>query len=319
MKHILLLLLALLICLSAIAAGCALQPDAISATGELAEASVDADSDVGIMEVYVFDVGKADAILIMTENHTVLIDTGEDPHGQLITDELLSRGIDAIDYLIITHFDKDHVGGAHTVIRNIAVGEVVVPNYRRDSRHYLRFAEAMRDMGIEPVVLEKFNTLEFILDGVVFTTYPSNLDFVNYNAGQDDNEEDYDNEDDEDNDLPNVNNFSLVTRVTHGNNNFLFTGDAKARRIREMLSLREIADTRWDFLKVPHHGRYNRRSIEFISTIRPDFAVITSSFDNPADNEVVTALESVGAVVFFTINGNIRCISDGNTLTVEHV
>jgi len=49
--------------------------------------------DFGTVEIYVFDMGKADAILIITENHTVMIDTGEDIHGREIVDYLSSRNI----------------------------------------------------------------------------------------------------------------------------------------------------------------------------------------------------------------------------------
>jgi beta-lactamase superfamily II metal-dependent hydrolase len=277
--------------------------------------------DYGVMEIIVFDVGKADAILIMTENHVVMIDSGEEKHGQQIIDYLLYRDITVIDYMIITHFDRDHIGGATEIISILDVSEVVVPNYRRDTRHYILFAEAMLHNGIEPIILDRYSPLEFILDGVVFTTYPSNLEFINYfiDTGEDADEDFYDEfDEDSDDELPNVNNFSLVTSITHGSNSFLFTGDAKARRIREIIQTDSIMETDYIFLKVPHHGRLNRRSVELIDIIRPLFAVITCSLENPADHEVVEALLYVGAEVFFTSNGSVRCISDGETLIVSY-
>jgi beta-lactamase superfamily II metal-dependent hydrolase len=280
--------------------------------------------DYGILEIIVFDVGKADAILIITEKNVVMIDSGEEKHGGEIAEYLLYREITAIDFMIITHFDRDHVGGAAEIINTLDVSEVVVPNYRRDTRHYIRFAEAMLYNGIEPIILDRDNPLEFILDGVVFTTYPSDLEFINYvietGVADEDEDEDYYDELDEDSDdeLPNVNNFSLVTSITHGSNNFLFTGDAKARRIREILQTQSITETDYIFLKVPHHGRFNRRSEELINSIRPLFAVITCSSERPADPELVEALLAVGTEVFFTSNGSVRCISDGEALTVRY-
>ena len=276
-----------------------------------------AKDDFGILEIFVFDVGKADAILITTKNHTVMIDTGERRHGTFLVDELKNRGIDMIDYLIITHFDKDHVGGASAIIENIKVKEVVIPDYRRESRDYLNFAQAKLDNGIEAIVLDRFSPLEFILEGISFVTYPSDLEFHNYTAVSDD-ENLYDDEDDENNDLPNVNNFSLVTHIKHGNIDFLFTGDAKARRIREILALAEINAIDFDFLKVPHHGRFNRRSEEFVMAISPRYAVITCSLDQPADNEIVSLLELIEAQVFFTSMGSIYCRSDGYNLEVTY-
>ena len=262
-------------------------------------------AEFGIMEVFVFGFENADAILITTDNHTVMIDTGEEQHGSEIVAHLNRNGITSIDYLIITHFDRDHVGGAAEVIQTIEVQEVVVPHYLRESRHYLRFVQAMQESGIHPIVLTSSTRLEFMLDGVMFTTYASDLDFYEYIIS-----EDYSH-------LPNVNNFSLVTTINHGNNHFLFTGDAMARRLREILSTESIMTNNFDFLKVPHHGRYNRRSIEFINRIRPRYAAITCSFDRPAAAEVVEALEAVGSEIFFVKNGSVLIRSDGNKLIVS--
>ena len=275
----------------------------------------------GTMEIVVFNVGKADAILIATENHAVMIDAGEEQHGRMIVEYLLNRGITVIDYMIITHFDMDHVGGAAEIIRSLDVREVIVPNYRRASRHYIRFREAMREKAIQPLILEAPDPLRFTLDGAMFTTFPSSLAFVEYiidrSADEDEEERYYDVHYNEDDELPNVNNFSLVTSITHGNKSFLFTGDAKAWRIREILQTREIAAIDYDFLKVPHHGRYNRRSIDLINNISPTYAVITCSADRPADAEVVEALKAAGAQVYLTTNGGVYIISDGRSLKVE--
>jgi len=305
--------LVILLALCLLITACSPQPDTVAP-------STLSPDEYGILEILLFDVGSADAILLTTENHALMIDTGERRYGQMIVDELRSREIDALDYMIITHFDKDHVGGAAEIIGSVDVRAVVVPNYRRDSKNYLRFAAAMTAAGIEPTVLEKWNPLEFTLDGVVFTTYPSELDFYAYNIGQDgEDAEDaeearYHTGDSEDTDGPNANNFSLVTSVSHGNNHFLFTGDSKARRIREMLSMPEIVETDYDFLKVPHHGEHNRRSTLFIETISPSHAVITTSADAAPDRQTMDALNRAGAQVFITAGGNVHCVSDGHIL-----
>ena len=270
-----------------------------------------------IVEIVIFDAGKADAILITTKNHTVMIDTGGREFGDFLVAELSSRNITELDYLIITHFDKDHVGGAAAVINSMDVKTVVVPNYRRDSRDYRNFSQAKLDNSIVATVLESQNPLEFVLNNVSFVIYPSDLDFFEYIIRQEGDEDEYDEEEDEDKELPNVNNYSLVTSFSHGDNNFLFTGDAKAQRIREILSLEAIIETNFDFLKVPHHGRLNRRSIEFINTIKPRYAIITCSLERPADIEVVEALKEIGAGAFFTANGNVYITSDGKSITIR--
>ena len=85
------------------------------------------------LTVHFFDAGKADAILLTTPDSTLLIDAGERGFGKTILAYLEEQGIERIDYLIVTHFDKDHVGGMARVINNIAVGTVLQSNQPKDS------------------------------------------------------------------------------------------------------------------------------------------------------------------------------------------
>ena len=86
-------------------------------------------------KVYFFNAGKADSILLEKNGHYILIDTGEDT----LRDDLLryfeSNHIEKLDYLIITHFDKDHVGSASTVIDNLEIGEVLQSNSPKISEY----------------------------------------------------------------------------------------------------------------------------------------------------------------------------------------
>ena len=278
--------------------------------------AIDTDTEYGIMEIYVFDIGKADAILITTENHTVMIDTGENKHGAKIAEYLLSRDITEIDYLIITHFHKDHVGGADTIIRNFDVKEIIVPDYGKQSKQYAQFVSAMLTMNLKPNILTE--TTEFTLDNAIFTVYPPQLEYYDY-SGDDANNEDVDNEDES---ISNENDFSIVISVTHGSNNFLFTGDAMDERLGELLSDEDIMTTAYDYLKVPYHGRYNERNIEFINAIKPQYAVITCSSDSSdgsGDERVVSALEEAGAEVYLTTNGNVYCVSNGDLMMIKYM
>ena len=63
------------------------------------------------MTVTFLDVGKADSMIIRTPQSTVIIDCGEKGDGKEIVSLLEDEGVTTVDYLIITHYDKDHVGG----------------------------------------------------------------------------------------------------------------------------------------------------------------------------------------------------------------
>ncbi|MCL1863713.1 MAG: MBL fold metallo-hydrolase [Defluviitaleaceae bacterium] len=263
--------------------------------------------ETGLMEIKIFGIGRADAVLITTQNHTVLIDTGENRHGRTIAHYMHGQNITSLDYLIITHFDSDHVGGAHEIIRFIGVENVIVPNYSRESRHVERFLAAKLAVGLESYVLKE--EIRFTLDGAEFIVNPSALEYLHFPLDEDSDGDD----------------FSIVVSVTHGENSFLFTGDAVESRLSEILAHEELS-ARHDFLKVPRHGRYNRHSVELIHAISPRYAVITGFHpdklgcfapERPADERVIAELESIGAEIFFTMTESVRIICDGHTMSVS--
>ena len=279
--------------------------------------------DIGTMEVHIFGIGRSDSILITTENHAVLIDTGERQHGPYIAQYLLEQDIITIDYLIITHFDRDHVGGAYVIISEIDVTNVIVPNYSRESNHVDRFEVALEEAQIEPLILTE--TMMFTLDFAEFIVDPSDLEYFHFARDQ------YIYQDDvatDETEQPTGDDYSIIVSISHGDNNFLFTGDAVAGRLQELLENDEIMSIDYDFLKMPRHGRHNRRSVEFIHTIKPRYAVITGFHpdfisdyypERPTDERVLEALEYVGAEIFFAMSIGILTTSDGVSLTFEYV
>lgn len=266
---------------------CALLALALSAGAALSEPAV-----AGTLEVYGFQAGKADAFLIMTAGGVVLIDAGEKGFGKEILEYLEERGISAIDYLIITHFDKDHVGGAAKVINGMPVRHVLQSDCPKESDPYDKYLKAMRKADIEPVTVRK--ALSFTLDGVRYVVDPPRL-------------ERYEKHD--------SNNSSLIVSVYHGGNALLFTGDAQTERLTEFL---DAGCGRYDFLKVPHHGEKEPLMEALAERTAPAYAVITSSEDKMEAASTVEALEAVGAEVLLTRVAPVVVTSDGMTLTARY-
>ena len=239
----------------------------------------------GELTAVFYDVGKADAILLYTENAAVLIDAGKNKAGQQILDDLAARGIEKLDFLIVTHFDKDHVGGADAIVKGIPVARALEPAYRGDSKQLTQYREALQEAGIEADALSE--NLSFELDGLRFDVDVANADFYG---------------EDEEND------FSLVVRLSHGGVRFLFAGDAEGTRLAELIDEGDLAS---DVLKVPHHGNHEKLSALFFESVSPEYAIITSDEKEPEDERVVTALQIAGAEVLLTRNGTIELISDG--------
>lgn len=239
-------------------------------------------------KVTFFDVGKGDAILIETSKHQVMIDAGYDDTADAILGYLKEQSIDKLDYLVITHFDKDHVGGADRIIKEVETENVLQPDYESESGQYKEYVEAMIDEGIKPDVVTQ--TMKLSLDGIEFLIYPPQ-------------KKDYKEED---------NDFSLVISMTcgdklHGGKRVLFAGDCEKERLKELLIQKEF-DLSHDVLKVPHHGRKGKNSKEFLMAVSPKVAVITSSDEKPADDEICMILNKLGTDVYFTNEGTVTLV-----------
>ena len=270
--------------------GCAGTPDASGgsdAETEIAEIA----SYPTEMEIVCFDAGKADAFLITTPNSAVVIDCGEKGFGREILSELEARGIEALDLMVITHFDQDHVGGAARIINNFPVRRILQSNSPKDSEEYEKYVKAVTNAGIEPETVRE--TLSFLLDGVSYTVNPPKKSkYANDES----------------------NNSSLILSIENGENRLLFMGDAEDERLEEFLSQDWGA---YDFLKMPHHGNWHEPLTELVKMTAPRYAVITSSEDEPEDEQTLALLESAGAETYLTRNGRILIQCDGAAMTLS--
>lgn len=237
-----------------------------------------------------YDVGKADAILLYTEDAAVLVDAGVNKSGEDIVADLHARGIERLDALIITHFDKDHVGGADKVIEGVEIARVLEPDYEKDSKQFRQYREALYEAGLQAEAFAE--NVEFALDGCNFA-----IDVANASDYGEDEEND----------------FSLVVRVTHGAVRFLLAGDAENARLAELL---DEGDLQSDVLKTPHHGRYAALSAAFFQAVSPEYAVITSDAEDLEDAETVYALELAGARVLLTREGTVEMTSNGDAVRI---
>ena len=240
------------------------------------------------LELVFMNAGKADACLLRTKESTVLIDTGKNKFGKEIVSWLEENVIEEIDVLFITHFDKDHVGGADKVLESVKVHQVYEPAYVSDSKQYVQYREALDAAGIKAEALS--HNISFELDGV---------SYIIDTANQSDYGEDEEND------------FSLVISIRHGENTFLFAGDAENPRLSELLN--EGVGPH-DLLKVPHHGRAEKLSASFFDAVRPSLSIITSDEEELEEESVVNALKQYGKV-YLTRYGAVTVISDGHSLT----
>ncbi len=244
-----------------------------------------------ILEVCFLKVGKADAIVLKCGNESMIIDCGEEDDGKEILAYLKSHGINEVDVLMITHFDKDHVGGADTLVEGIPVKRVLLPAYTGSGTEYTDFMAAVGKVGINPENVNE--NMELILGSASLYIEPP----ASYNipAGA----AEYDND------------FSLITTVEVAGKRLIFTGDIEKQRIREWLADGAVSEC--DVLKIPHHGVFNKALADLLSATRPSHTVICDSKKNPADEKTLELIRKIGADCKQTQNGDITiiCSTDG--------
>ena len=243
------------------------------------------------LKVTFLDVGKADAIVLQSESSTVVIDCGEKGDGKKISSILEESGTTVIDYLIITHFDKDHVGGAPKVLKTFDVKNVLTPDYTGNVSEYDKFAETLDGKGITPMKLKE--DISFTLDDVDYTVYAPKKDFY----GDGDSAE---------------NNFSLVTKAVHHNNTLLFTGDAMEERLDEIMDIGKCT-----LLKVPYHGRKLDNLGDFLKATEPKCAVVCTD-SNEFSGKMQDLLKKQKINTYATcFNGEITAVSDGSQIKID--
>lgn len=257
----------------------------------LLSACSSAASDEGL-KVTFLAVGAADCIVIETENSTVIVDTAEASSSEDVLSFLKSEGIETVDALFITHFDQDHVGGAAAVLKALNVEKVYTTylSEEKDSDEIDAFYAALQELGKEAEVVSEQSS--FTLDGVTYTVYPpENGPYKNDDS----------------------NNSSLVIYVQYEETSFLLAGDAEKDRIKEILNYGLDCDV----LKMPHHGRSEKNTEELLDSCTPEYAVITSSAEEPEDEEVLEYLQERNIAAYLTRKGKVTVLSDGKSLQVR--
>ena len=241
------------------------------------------------LAVHVFDAGKADAILLTTTDGAVLIDAGEKGFGKEIVAWCQERGIERIDCLILTHFDKDHIGGAAKLINKLPVGQILQSNFPKESTEMRNYLTAVERAGLAPLTLRE--ELSFTLGGVSFTVNPPALEHYDSSPS---------------------NNSSLIVTAECGARRLLFLGDAENARLAEFLA---SDPGTFDLVKLPHHGAWHRMLPQLFAQTRPSLAIITSSDEEPEEAKTTALLESLGIEALLTREGALDLFCDGQALT----
>ncbi len=228
------------------------------------------------MEVHFIDVGQGDSTLIICGGHSMLIDAGDDSQGTAIQNYLQKQKVEKLDYLVLTHPDSDHIGGAPVIITKFDIGKVFMSNYEKDNKTYQKLIQALDNKYL------KYTTPKA---GSQYTLGTAKITMLAPNR----------------NDYDNPNDSSVALLVKNNDNKFLFTGDAGEAAENDILS--NDIDISADVYKVGHHGSKYSTSQDFFKAVNPAYAVISCGENNSYGHphaETLNTLRANGVKVYRT-------------------
>lgn len=243
------------------------------------------------MNVSFIDVGKGDCILVQVSDAAVLIDTGFDDTADEVVAYLHEQGVKRLRGVIITHYDRDHVGGLNAIGKAIDIDTVFLPGYEGADKNYRTTMSAVDNLGVSSLPVTEIQTLE--LNEAKLTILPTTLSYLPGANGDEGN----------DNDL------SLVVTLHFRDDSFLFAGDLEKKGIAAYL---KNSQGHFDVLKMPHHGQKNSNTDDLLAEVQPSFVIVTDDPSSPADKKTLDLIDDTGAETYRTsTDGTIVIESDG--------
>lgn len=271
----------------------------------------------GNLQVTMLDVGQGDAILVRTDYKTILVDTGDDKYyedgkkGKInnqLFDALKKENVSAIDTLILTHAHADHIGKADEVIEKYKVKELVYNGIPSANRYFVNALKAAKAQGTQQVKVKAGDTLDFG-NGVYFEVLSPTAKLVDEDMKAIKNKEKVE-----------VNNESVVGKLSFGSFSMLLTGDAETPIEKEMLASYG-KNMRCQVLKAGHHGSKTSSSLDLLKAVQPEAVLISAGTNNryghPHEN-ILTRYQKQGIKNIYRTdkNGNITISSDGKTYKI---
>ena len=243
------------------------------------------------LDIVVLDVGQGQSVVLTSDDAYMLADCGSGNSwydaGEIAAHQLQTMGCRKLDYLLLTHYDTDHVSGVAGLLARMKVGTLLVPGGQDDAGLRDLVWETAHQHGVTVQVVREPTAL--VLGQAAVTVFPAI-------GGSTDNET----------------GLSLLASV--GEQNFLLTGDMDTAAERRLLETYELPDI--ELLMAGHHGSKYSTSDDLLQVLQPETVCISvgsNSYGHPGD-ETMRRLAVCGCAIYRTdLQGNIHLsINEGD-------
>lgn len=244
------------------------------------------------LRIYFVDVGQGDCTLIRTpHNKTVIIDGGGsekddgfDVGEKTVLPYLLDRRIKKIDYMMISHFDSDHIGGLLYILENISVDNVIISKQGKMSANYNYFKNIIKGKKINVIMVKEGDRVHVDKNIYFDILFPEDT-LINSNI---------------------LNNNSIVAKLHYNKVSMIFTGDiesiAEKQIINKYVGTKKLKTT---ILKVAHHGSKSSSIQSILNLMQPEIALIgvgsKNTFGHP-NSGVLERLKNMETKIYRTDN-----------------
>lgn len=243
------------------------------------------------LRISFLDVGQGDAVLLQVPEGAVLVDAG--PPEARAHEQLRRLAVGRLAALVLTHPQRDHIGGAPRVLERIPVSLVLDPGIPAESPEEDAALAAARHEGVRVVTARA--GMSYRLGGLrLRLLWPEGPGA----PGEDPNRH------------------AVVVLASYGRVDALLTADAESD------VLAQIRPPPVEVLKVSHHGSADPGLPALLRSLRPRIAVISvgegNDYGHPAPSTLSALASLPGLAVYRTdLDGRVVVESDGTTLTVQ--
>ena len=246
------------------------------------------------LEVSFIDVGQADSILIENEGHYMLVDAGNNEDGEKLVTYFKEQNINTFDYVVGTHPHEDHIGGLDDIINNFKINNFYMPDVITTTLTFEEVLDALENNNVNLTIPKENDS---------FSLGEANIEVLHVG---DESESD-------------LNNTSIILKVTYQNISFLLTGDAESKIINEL----DPSDLKTTVLKLGHHGSITSTNETILEKASPQVAIISAGVNNQYGHphqEVLNLLQQNNIKTYRTDqDGTIIVTTDGVNLDVKTI